>query len=144
MKTIQFFTPLLILILVACGTKKNASTEPEIMETHNKTPDPKGITEGSQIISSAVVWKQRVVNGEVQDEGDYYVVRSVQDYFIKFCEGEVTKEQMEIYLSNQQTMIQVLRAEVQFLDGEWDSCEEGQQESSRFGPYVVLHRLIEK
>ena len=133
-------------LFLSCGTTKEQAktTEtPPPMETHNKTPDPKGITEGSQIISSEVVWKKRVIKGEVQEEGDYYLVRSVQDYFIKFCEGEVTKEQLEEYMKKQKGMIQVLKAEVQFLDGEWDSCEEGEISASRTGPYVVLRRLIE-
>ncbi len=108
-----------------------------------KKPDTKGSTEESKIISSPVVYKNRIIKGEVQETGDYYIQRSIQDYFIKFCESKVSIDELEKYLTDQESMIKVVKAEVEFHNGEWDSCDEEAKVASRTGEYVVLLRLID-
>lgn len=56
---------------------------------------------GTHIISVPIIEKPMVIKGEVQEMTDLYIERSVQDYFIKFCESKVTRKEVENALSAQ-------------------------------------------
>lgn len=69
-------------------------------------------------------------NGKVQkDVLDYYLEASVQNYFIKFCESTVTKEQLQSHLNKGVSL------EVIIKNGEWDSCAPHNNQS-RTGNYI--------
>ena len=74
-------------VLFACGTNETV--------VRNKTPDKKNEEKGTYIISVPIVEKPMVIKGEIQEITDLYIERSVQDYFIKFCESKVTREELE-------------------------------------------------
>lgn len=130
-----------IFLFVACATKNNKHVTK--METHNKTPDEKGETENSVILSAPIVEKQRVIKNEAQAETDFFLERSVQDYFIKFCESAVSREMLENYLKKQRSTLKILHAEIEYREGEWDNCQSGEKVASRTGAYIVIHRIID-
>ena len=108
----------------------------------NKTPDIQS-TNGGQIVSAPVVSKNFVMkNGEVTERTELYLQRSIQDYFIKFCESGITREQLEEHMSTIHSPIKSITVEVEFKEGAWDQCDENQPVQSRMGEYVVIHRII--
>lgn len=109
----------------------------------NKKADEQGATEKSYIISAPIVEKQRVIKNEPQSETDYFLERSIQDYFIKFCESNVSRADLENYLKRQKASFKILHAEIEYREGEWDSCTEQVKEASRMGAYIIINRLIE-
>ena len=71
------------------------------------------------------------------ESGDLYVRCSIQDYFIKFCESKVTKEEL-LPLINQGITV-----EMEVRNGEWDRCpNDPEYIQSRIGPYAIIHRLL--
>lgn len=126
------------LLFIACGSSTKQST----MIPRNKKPDQQ--TENNRRIISAPIVKSSFVkkNGEVTDIKEYYISRSIQNYFIKFCESSVTKEEILAALEKKKSLIKTLTLEVEFRDGEWDRCEEEEVES-RIGEYVIVHRIIQ-
>jgi hypothetical protein len=127
------------LFLISCQTKPhNAST----MAT-NKTPDEKS-SDSTYIISVPVVAKPFYKKNNVRtDFNEYYLQRSIQDYFIKFCEGKVSREELEKALSQIEGDIKVLKLEVEFKKGLWDVCDGNMNQQSRVGDYVILLRIIQ-
>ena len=74
---------------------------------------------------------------------DLYIERSVQDYFIKFCESKVSREELETHLSTKNTEIKVATLEVEFLDGSWDICDGNfEQQSSTLSIEVPRQDLL--
>jgi len=112
------------------------------MTPKNKQADQK--TEGNRRIISAPIVRSSFVtkSGEVTDIKEYYISRSIQNYFIKFCESSVTKEALLAALEKQNGLIKSLTLEVEFRDGEWDRCGE-EDVQSRIGEYVLVHRIIQ-
>jgi hypothetical protein len=111
------------------------------MKNINKTMDLES-EDGHYLISVEVVKKQFVNKaGKSSDIYEYYLRRSIQDYFIKFCESKVSSEDIDAYLEKQKDrFIQTINVEVEFRDGEWDNCGDGEQQS-RVGEYVVIHKI---
>ncbi|MBC8756458.1 hypothetical protein H2O64_17420 [Kordia sp. YSTF-M3] len=72
-----------------------------------------------------------------------YIRRSIQDYYIKFCESKISSEDLENYLSTMDTEIKVATLEVEFLDGYWDICDGDFEQQSRISSYVIIHRIVE-
>ena len=108
----------------------------------NKTKDE---SSGDQkyIISAPLVVKYfRKKNGELTDRKELYIRRSIQDYFIKLCESKVSFEDLESYLPETEEEIKVVKLEVEFREGNWDSCDEDEESQSRVGEYVVVHQII--
>ena len=100
--------------------------------------------EEKYIISAPIVFKNFIKkNGVPTDRKEVYIRRSIQDYFIKFCESKVSQQDLENYLSKIDSEIKVATLEVEFLDGAWDICDDNFDQQSRMGEYVVIHRLIE-
>ena len=109
---------------------------------HNKTKD-ESTGNGKYIISAPVIFKQFVKkNGETTDQTEMYIERSIQDYYIKFCESNISREDLENHLSKIDKEIKVATLEVEFLDGYWDICDGNFQQQSRIGQYVIIHRII--
>lgn len=100
--------------------------------------------ENRKIISAPVVQKFFYKkNGEKTDRKEYYLQLSVQDYFIKFCESEVTADAFRDYVDQIESPLKTVKLEVEFREGEWDRCG-AEPAQSRVGAYVVIWRIIPK
>jgi hypothetical protein len=77
-------------------------------------------------------------NGEPTDTKELYLRCSVQDYFIKICESDVTRKDLEEYLDRG------IAVTMEIMEGEWDSCPDDKyQVQSRVGTYIII-KSIEK
>jgi hypothetical protein len=109
----------------------------------NKTKDISS-SEGKHIISVPVVIKNFVKkNGEMTTHKEFYIRRSIQDYYIKFCESKISRDDLENHLATMDNEIKIVTLEVEFLDGYWDICDDDFEQQSRMGAYVIIHRIIE-
>lgn len=125
-----------LFLLNACGTLGTKSTT----MGKKKRPDPQTV-DGRVRISGPIVQRKRMKkNGEWSGEVDFYVQRSVQDYFIKFCESEVTLEAFQEHWEGIDSMIKTMGLEVEFREGLWDQCGE-EEVQSRVGPYLVVYQI---
>ena len=98
---------------------------------------------GTYIIKAPIVFKNFVKkNGQVTDKKEIYIQRSIQDYFVKFCESKINREELENTLAGIHGEIKAVTLEVEFLDGYWDICDENFSQQSRMGKYIVIHRII--
>lgn len=140
MKLTKYITLLFLVIFFSCNSSKETT---ETNTPINKTADVK--TTGNRVIISAPIVPKTFVkkNGEETDIMEYYVSRSIQDYFIKFCESEVTLQDLEKVMYHEDESLNTLKLEVEFKNGEWDSCDELNRVQSRTGEYVVIYRIIE-
>lgn len=137
MKKFQQILPFILFsFLLSCAS--TSYVEPE-----SPVEDEKNTVGKSYIISARVVERERIVNGEPLAKTDFYLERSIQDYFIKFCESIVSREELEKNLNRQRASIKILHAEVEYKEGEWDSCDENDNINSRSGSYIIIKRLIE-
>ena len=131
------FVLFLGLIFSSCSTPK------EEIENGLKTPD-ETTERGTSIISAPIVYKNAVSKrNEVLEFKDVYIQRSIQDYYIKFCESMVSRAELEEHLNKIPGDIKALTLEVQFREGEWDICEGDPIMQSRIGQYVIIYRVIE-
>lgn len=89
-----------------------------------------GIT-GQVIVKSGVNRKGKPM-GE-----DLYLRCSIQDYFIKFCESEVSRETIAAMVDKAITVKMDIR------DGEWDNCgHEVEPVQSRIGTYIAIQKIL--
>lgn len=110
--------------------------------SNNKTRDISS-SNGKYIISAPVIIKNFVKkNGEISTHKEMYLQRSIQDYYIKFCESKISKEDLENHLSTINGEIKVVTLEVEFLDGSWDICDGDVEQQSRMGAYIIIHRIV--
>lgn len=127
---------LIIVHLAGCGTSDN-------VETPSIKKEDKQLANGHFIINAQIVQHHfESKNGKVSEFKEYYVRRSVQDYFIKFCEGGVTVVEIEKALKKQKGEIKTLTLEIEKKDGMWDSCDSENLVQSRTGEYIVIHHII--
>jgi hypothetical protein len=121
----------------------NKTNNKTINKTNNKTKDI-STDKKTYIISAPIVIKSFVTKrGEATGHKEMYIQRSIQDYYIKFCESNISQEDLENHLASIDNEIKVVTLEVEFLDGEWDTCEPTpEQQQSRIGEYVIIHRII--
>ena len=121
-------------VLVSCATSNSA--------IKNKTMDQR-LENGHLIISAQIVEKALIMkNSKISSHSDYYIRRSVQDYFIKFCDGFVSKKELEYEIIMKDGISEALQLEVEIKDGLWDSCDPEEIVQSRTGKYMVIHRII--
>ncbi len=67
---------------------------------------------------------------------EYYLRCSVDDYFIKFCESQVTPADLAPYLD------QGIKVEMELKEGLWDQCPGDESEvQSRSGTYAAVHKI---
>lgn len=136
MKT--FFIFAISLLTFSCASTQEATP------VKNKTEDV-STGDGKYIITAPIVYKSFVLkNGKISDYSEYYVQRSVQDYFIKFCEGNVTLDELEKHLNKQKGDIKSLTLEIEIKEGLWDSCDHENMVQSRMGSYIVIYRILEE
>lgn len=138
MRQTKFF----YLVMVFCMSTISCSGQKTGNMNKSKTTDPSS-GDGKYIISAPIVTKSFVKkNGQPTDRKEYYIQRSIQDYFIKFCESEINIEDMEVELARSNSFIKTLKLEIEYRSGEWDVCDEHIDQQSRVGEYVVVHRII--
>ena len=128
-----------IIFLLSCSTPKDVT----MIENNTETEVPS--TSGdAETITAPVVTKNFVAkNGKVTDHLEFYIRQSIQDYFIKFCESGVSREELETYLNELDGEIKTLTMVVEIRDGEWDQCDEDFEVQSRIGEYMVIHSIVE-
>lgn len=96
---------------------------------------------GRSTITCEVVLKDDSMFGNSDSsKKEYYIRRSIQDYYIKFSESEITEEEITERLRKKENyFIKMLSLTVAFKEGYWDDDLE-KQTDSRKGPYVVLYK----
>lgn len=113
------FIPL--IFLVSCSSEKQIVREKSA-----------GSYTSCQLVEKPFVKK----NGEVADFKELYLRCSIQDYYIKLCESDVTKEDLMPYLNSGITV------EMEIKEGNWDICpDELLHIQSRGGTYVVIKSI---
>ena len=134
---------LCILACIICLFTGCCLSQKKVIMSKNKTKDISS-SKGKYIISVPIVIKNFVKkNGETTKHEEIYIRRSIQDYYIKFCESKISREDLENHLSTMDTEIKIATLEVEFLDGYWDICDGDLEQQSRMGAYVIIHRIIE-
>jgi hypothetical protein len=97
------------------------------------------------IVTAPLVLKSFVKkSGERTDLKEWYIQRSIQDYFIKFCESKVTRQELEAYLAEHGGPLKTAKLEVEFREGNWDICDDNELMQSRVGAYVVIYRIVQQ
>ena len=142
MRKIKLKYGLCILACIICLSTWSCSSQKKIIMSKNKTKD---ISSGKEkyIISVPVVSKNFVKkNGAVTEHKEMYIRRSIQDYYIKFCESNISSEDLKNHLSTMDGEIKIATLEVEFLDGNWDICDDDFEQQSRVGAYVIIHRIV--
>ncbi|MFP5471703.1 MAG: hypothetical protein ACLGGV_08900 [Bacteroidia bacterium] len=129
----------MLVNVTSCASTKKSNTE--TLPIKEKQADEK-VGENRYIITAPLVKKNFVKkNGEEMPHTEWYVQRSIQDYFIKFCESDITRNQLEEALAKNSS--QSLTMEVEFKDGSWDICDGNHIQQTRIGKYMVIHKIIE-
>jgi len=105
--------------------------QPEMYTSMNKSNSGPGT---SCILVTKTSFSKK---GTPLESRDFYLRCSIQDYFIKFCESKVTKEEL-IPLLNQGITV-----EMEVRNGEWDRCpNDPAYIQSRTGTYAIIQRLL--
>ena len=75
--------------------------------------------------------------GKITEYKELYLRCSIQDYFIKICAGNVTKEQLTPYINSG------IEVEMEIKEGMLDHCNDNLEHvQSRTGTYVVIKRIV--
>jgi len=95
----------------------------------------------NQTLTGQIIKKELIkANGEKSGHFDLYLRCSIQDYFIKFCESSITKEDIEALNLGQFDAISV---DAEIKHGEWDVCHGLGTDviPTRIGNYVVIYKM---
>ena len=137
----KYIYSLYLFICIICLFTSSCANQKDTNMMNNKAKDTSTGT-GKYIISAPVIIKDFVKkNGEITLQKEIYIQRSIQDYYIKFCESKISREDLKKHLSNLED-IKVVTLEVEFIDGYWDICDDNLEQQSRIGEYVIIHRII--
>jgi hypothetical protein len=75
--------------------------------------------------------------GYTTEHKEYYLRCSIQDYFIKICESNVTSEELKPFLNNG------IEVEMEIQEGFLDNCNTSlEQTQSRAGTYAIIKKII--
>ncbi|MEM0968308.1 MAG: hypothetical protein AAF191_10860 [Verrucomicrobiota bacterium] len=126
--------PLLIAcaLLVSCTAENQQPKAPNSMEKRPETSN-----RGVPIYTGHLVEKPFMNKaGKVFEHSELYLRLSMGDYFIKFTESNVTRDELLPHRNK------VISVEGEIRDGEWDSApgEEGLVQS-RVGDYLAVFSL---
>lgn len=119
----------LIFAFAGCKTpSKTVAQEPKGLKMSNATPN---------IYSCELIEKEFYnKSGKATGIRELYLRCSVQDYFIKICESNVTRKELEPYLDKGITV------EVEIKEGLWDHCSDNVAEvQSRMGSYIIIKSI---
>lgn len=85
-----------------------------------------------QLIEKTVVNK----GGKMTEIKELYLRCSTQDYFIKLCSSNVTRDELMPYLNHG------ISVEVEIKDGMWDHCsDDPAYAQSRMGTYAIIKKI---
>ncbi len=126
----------LIIILFGCTAQNKNQT---INHYHNKPKNTSTMIElRCEIVKKAFVNQKGVTNNDIQE---YYLRCSVDDYFIKFCECKVSKQDILAFYSDKR-FINPIKVNAELIDGEWDNCND-EIKASRTGRYVRIIEILD-
>lgn len=90
-------------------------------------------TTSCQLVEKAFIKK----NGQPSEHKELYLRCSIQDYFIKLCESDVSYEELKPYIG------QGITVKMTIEEGEWDICPDDPTEmQSRIGTYVTIKEMV--
>lgn len=137
--TLYHYSKLNFVLLLLVGMSLSCSIRKEKEQSVYDTPNPLAYT----TITAPIV-KKNFVNkaGRTTDHVEYYIQRSIQDYYIKFCESNVSIKELNEKLESIEGDIKALQLEVEFRNGEWDICDENHEAQSRIGEYAVILKIL--
>lgn len=108
----------------------------------NKTRDIE-TSNGRAIVTAPVVTKPFIKkNGKSSRRVDFFLQRSVKDYFIKFGESSVGRSDLKDHLNGIEGTVKTVTLEVEFHHGLWDDSKKQNEFRSRAGDYVIIHRIV--
>jgi len=140
----SIITTLLVGILLISSCNNIESEKPKNnTQPMEKQPDVKTSKNRIEIVAPVVTRPLTNKKGVKTAIIEYYVQRSIKDYFVKFCESEVTQAQIEDALESSTGLVKTVRLEVEIKDGLWDDCnDESEQVQSRMGEYMVVYKVL--
>lgn len=75
--------------------------------------------------------------GKLTEFKELHLRCSIQDYFIKICESNVTHEELMLYLNKG------IEVEIEIKEGLLDHCESiPEYAQSRIGTYVIIKKIL--
>ena len=125
----RFALCFILFLLVGCDMNRHAD------ESMERTP----INKTASTTKTGILVEKNFVNkkGEVLDIKELYFRASIQDYYIKFCESEVSRADLIPFIDT------AISIEGEILEGLWDDCGETEEEvQSRTGLYIIITKLI--
>ena len=138
--TLYHYPFLNFVLLLIAGVSLSCSTKKETVLGVYDDPGP---VVHHAVIKAPIV-KKNFVNkaGKTTDHVEYYIRQSIQDYYIKFCESNISIKELNEKLENIEGDIKTLQLEVEFREGEWDLCDENHDIQSRIGEYAVILKIL--
>ena len=132
---LNFVLLLIAGVSLSCSTKK---------ETVLGVYDDHGPVVHHAVIKAPIV-KKNFVNtaGKPTDHVEYYIRQSIQDYYIKFCESNISIKELNEKLENIEGDIKALQLEVEMREGDWDICDGNHEIQSRIGEYMIILKILE-
>jgi hypothetical protein len=119
----QLLISTLLLTIFSCSESKEISSK--------KSVNSETVT--GQLIEKEFTHK----GGKLSEYKELHLRCSVQDYFIKICEGQITPEQLRPYLNKG------IKVEIKIKEGHLDHCESTPEYSqSRIGTYIIINKII--
>ncbi len=110
------------------------SCKPQLAPTLKTAKSTKNNTITCQLIEKSFINK----GGKITEYKELYLRCSIQDYFIKLCEGNVSIKELKHYINKG------IEVETEIKDGMWDHCYENDAYAqSRTGTYIVIKKIIE-
>ena len=125
MKKLTLLLFILPLILMSCSSSKEPIGNPMSLTDLGTT--------------SCLLIEKDFTNkgGKVTEYKELYLRCSVQDYFIKICESNVSLEDLKPYIGKGITV------DMEVKMGMWDHCNENPAyDQSRTGPYAVIKSIV--
>ena len=126
-----------LLISNACSVSYKNSNNDSLSKKELLSSKNSLRTYSGQVVSKTTETK----GSKNPNQGDLYFRLSTGDYFIKFCESDVTFDQIEPFIQNE-FEIKSVTLEIEFKEGEWDNCKEPGYVQSRTGPYVIIKKIL--
>lgn len=124
-----FIYIIVIALISGCNNSE------EIISTQNKSLT---MADAKPNIYNCMLIEKEFVNkgGKIAVFKELYLRCSIQDYFIKLCESNLTHEELEPFIGKG------ISVEVEIKDGMWDHCNENEAHvQSRMGPYAVIKAI---
>ena len=123
---LQLFMFIFSLSIIACSETK-------------ETTNAKSISMGDSNTTTCQLIEKSFTNkgGKITEYKELYLRCSIQDYFIKICEGNVTKDELTKYLNSG------IEVEMEIKEGMLDHCDTNPAYAqSRTGTYIVIKKII--